>query len=168
MKIITLTKGKSTIIDDQDFEWLSEYKWRLNTTGYAGRTQYLGGGRKNIKQRYLAMHRAILERYGIDIQDKQIDHKNQNKLDNRKENLRVATPSQNCINRFVKEKNTSGYKGVTRHLSPRQINPTWIAQTKVKGKYVYFGTYKTREEAASAYNKGMQEHFGDFAIYNQL
>jgi hypothetical protein len=89
----------------------------------------------------------------------QLDHINRNKSDNRIENLRECTSTQNHGNASRQINNTSGYKGVTWHIS----NKKWMAQ--IKGKYL--GMFKTAEGAAFAYDNAAIEIFGEFALTNQ-
>lgn len=109
MKKIYLNKDKITFVDDEDFEYLSQWKWQYGTHGYASRTIYVkGSGRKNQKNEHILMHRVINK-----TPDGMItDHINQDKLDNRRSNLRTANKSLNSINRPLQPNNKSGYKGI--------------------------------------------------------
>src|SRR5438034_8205921 len=93
MKRIALSgkygKDKFTLVDDDVFDWLNHWKWQVTTYGYATRATRKDGGRVT-----LSMHREVLKA----PKDMQVDHKNMNKLDNRKENLRVCTHQQNQFN----------------------------------------------------------------------
>src|SRR4030066_2184242 len=103
MKEIKLTRGKVAIVDDEDYEWINQWKWHCNGQGYAERHCDIPGKRTMIK-----MHRLILNTpNGMET-----DHINHNRLDNRKSNLRVRTRSQNAINTPIRSSNTSGKKGV--------------------------------------------------------
>ena len=88
-----------------------------------------------------------------------IDHKNLDKSDNRWENLRLASRSENCGNKRLGLRNTSGVKGVSWHAHKRR----WQAQIKIHGKSIALGTFKTKEEAGAAYVKAAEFHFGEFA-----
>ena len=87
----------------------------------------------------------------------QIDHINMQRADNRIENLRLATPSQNRSNSLTPITNTSGIKGV-RNRSGR-----WTAEIRINKKIVHLGSFKTAEEAASAYSKAAIDTHGVFA-----
>lgn len=149
---IQLTQGKQALVDKADFEWLSQWKWYYIKDGYAVRSDYSQGR----TPRQVKMHRQIMnEPEGL-----QVDHKNTNKLDNRRENLRVATVNQNQQNSSLPKNNTSGYKGVSK---PRR-GLGWIASIQRQ----YLGYYKTPEEAALAYNIEATKRFGEFARLNKV
>jgi hypothetical protein len=106
------------------------------------------------------MHRVIL-----DAQEGQIvDHKNGDRLDNRKENLRIANPSQNCWNSKLCTKNTSGYKGVTYVKKTGK----WAAQIHLKNKKISLGSFESRHDAARMYNFWAIDLFGEFAKLNVI
>lgn len=109
MQRIKLSKNKYATVDDEDFEYLNQWKWHYGTNGYAMRVTYIrGSGRKNQKNEYVLMHRLVNKT----PPNRLTDHINQNKLDNRKANLRNANKSLNSINRPLQPNNKSGYKGV--------------------------------------------------------
>jgi hypothetical protein len=145
-KIIALTQGKETIVDDDDYEWLSKYKWHYNI-GYAFRKN---NGKK------IRMHREICR----PPNDMQIDHINHNKLDNRKCNLRICTDQQNRRNCPPSSANTSGYIGIQKN------GKRWQARTEIHDKLCFIGSFDTQEEAAHAYDKKVKELFGEFAYTN--
>ena len=150
---IKLTREKFAIIDDADYPLVRGYKWHALPSRedfYASTTITTGvGKRKSIK-----MHQLIF--------GKNSDHKNGNTLDNRRSNLRKATPSQNGAN-SKKQKNTSSiYKGV----SLRKISGNWGASIQKDGKQYHIGTFKTEIEAAKAYDKKAVEFFGEYARLN--
>lgn len=108
------------------------------------------------------LHRMIfLWHYGY--QPKYIDHINQNSLDNKIENLREATQSQNCANQKLKKNNTSGYKGVTF----RKDTNKWVARITVNWKSLTLGCFDSPEDAYAAYKKAANEHFGNFSSTEQ-
>jgi hypothetical protein len=153
MKSIKLTKGYETIVDDEDFEYLSQWKWFF-AHGYAVRTQNIYPD----KAYQVRMHRIILGTpEGMDS-----DHINRNRLDNRRCNLRVATRSQNVANTFVEKQNKSGFKGV----SWKKSNNKWCVQIRVKNKVYHIGLFVDIKEAAKAYNEVAKREFGDFAALN--
>lgn len=111
-----------------------------------------------VERKTVYVHHAIfLFHHGF--LPKYIDHIDQNSLNNKIENLRAATQSQNMGNSRKKSTNTSGYKGVTW----RKDTSKWASGIMVNGKHISFGSYLTKEEAAAAYVAGSKKHFGEFA-----
>lgn len=154
MKKIKLTQGKVALVDNEDFEEISKYKWYFDH-GYA-RTSI--GGRKNKKNIYL--HRMIMKC----PEDRLIDHKNRNTLDCRRSNMRICNKSKNAVNSFLRKDNTSGFKGITWHERENK----WKARVTVNQKRINLGTFITKEEAALAYNQAAQKYFGEFARLNTI
>src|ERR1017187_7157500 len=107
MKLILLTKGYETIVDYEDYEWLSQWSWRAkidrkSQTVYAIRGEYQrDSGRDNKIERSVLMHRLIMG----DPKGLQIDHRDWNGLNNQRSNLRVATQSQNQHNGVIRRDN---------------------------------------------------------------
>lgn len=154
MKVIELTKGQAAIVDDEDFEYLAQYRWRFNN-GYAVRRESCSGG-KNGKT--IQMHRVVNKT----PEGFHTDHINGNKLDNRKSNLRTATNVQNSRNVGKHKNNTSGFKGVS--FCPRDNK--WIAMIRILGKKKNLGRFPTKEIAKSAYDECALRHHGEFANLN--
>jgi hypothetical protein len=153
MREILLTQGQVAIVDDADFYWLSQWKWHA---------QWVPGQRNFIAVRTyeaksILMHRAIL---GLDQGDKrQGDHKNGITLDNRRDNLRIAVPSQNTWNQGVRRNNTTGYKGVYFYAKTRR----WGAKIGVQRKAIFLGYFSTPELAHEAYCAAAEKYHGEFA-----
>lgn len=147
MKTIQLSKGKEALVDDEDYEYLSQWKWYYNR-GYAVR----GANPK------ILMHRIVNNTpIGLDT-----DHINRNGLDNRKCNLRNATRQQNVIYRNKQKNNKSGYKGVSWHKHSNK----WIAYVIINKKTKTIGYFKDIMDAVSAFDKKSKELFGEFAYLN--
>lgn len=87
-----------------------------------------------------------------------IDHINGDRLDNRRCNLRLCTPSQNAMNRKIPSTNTSGYKGV----SLVQYNNKWLAQIVVQGKTIRLGVFENKNDAIEARLKAEVEIFKNY------
>jgi hypothetical protein len=145
---------KYALVDDEDFEYLNQFRWTLSPQGYAVRREYPSG-------KIVFMHRLIMNC----PKNKNIDHKNGNKLDNRKDNLRFCNQSQNGANSRI-GKNATGYKGV--RIDKRQPGKPYIAQIMVDRKNIYLRSHKTAEEAALSYNKASIKYFGEFARLNRI
>lgn len=150
MKEIPLTKGKFALVDDEDYEYLMQWKWRLSDR-YAARWSRKHEGFE--PRRLIYMHRVI----HMAPEDMMVDHKNQIELDNRRSNLRTASDSQNMGNRKISRNNKVGAKGVCFH------NGRFQASINIDHKSVYLGRFSTAEEANAAYAKAAKEHFGEFS-----
>lgn len=107
------------------------------------------------RQTGIRMHRLI-----TGLRAGEIDHRNRNGLDNRKENLRFATPTQNSANRV--RKNKLGYRGV---VFIKDQN-TYAVQLQFNGKKIYKRGFATAEDAAREYDKISKELHGEFGIRN--
>jgi hypothetical protein len=138
MKKIPLTKRKFAIVDDGDFELLSQWKWWSDQQGYAVRD---AGGRKN-KHRIL-MHRLLNETPAGLV----TDHINRNKLDNRKSNLRSVSQRQNTLNCKLSKNNTSGHNGISWYKN------RWVATFTLKYKKIYLGRFLELKDALMARSK---------------
>lgn len=150
-RLIPLQEGFWTIVNESDYLDLMQWSWyaRKSRKGY-----YVArfGGIRKIK-----MHRQILGlEHGNPLQG---EHKNMNTLDNRRDNLRRASDTQNKQNVPMKSNNTSGYKGV-RH----RYGDTFSAEIKVDGKYVYLGIRNTAKAAhEELYVPAALKYHGEFA-----
>ena len=106
-------------------------------------------------------HRILYSLYHGELvtPDLQVDHINHDKKDNRKSNLRLVTNSENVINVYVKDNNSSGFTGVYYCPGRKNThNDRWIAQLRLQGKLIHLGSYPTREEAIAARLRGEIEH----------
>lgn len=164
MKTIETLSGARILVDDEDFSFLVRYRWRLSTAviytdmRYAITTSgvvYEDG----TPATSVLMHRVIdRTQRGV-----LVDHANGNPLDNRRQNLRRCTRSQNAMNR--RRVNTvSGFKGVVPY---RGRTDRWVAQIFVNGTPIYLGVHGCRIAAAEAYDRAATEHFGEFAATNR-
>lgn len=151
---IPLTKGQVALIDDEDFELVSQYSWHTNTNP-SGNCYARGCKGKNRKQ--ILMHRLILRV----SQNQFIDHINGDGLDNRKENLRITTHTQNNMNKH-KSWGFSKYKGVYWNKKENK----WIAHLKKNSKRIFLKRFNSEIDAALAYDAKARELFGEFARPN--
>lgn len=147
-KVIQLTRGKKAYIDELDLHLVFGYSWAAQSRG--GAIAYDGGGKDNAS--YVYMHHLILPKKEGYV----TDHINCNTLDNRRCNLRYATKQQNAANMDRGYE----YKGITAHGSG------YKAQITVEGINKVLGTFKTKEEAAQAYDDEAEKVFGEFALLN--
>src|SRR6266705_125290 len=148
MKEINLSNSYlKFIVDDEDAGKVSIHSWNISDKD---------GGSYTIKSQInnttVTLNRYILNYYG----DLEIDHKNRNYFDFRKENLRLATGSQNCANRAVPIHNTSGYRGVIW----KEKNKKWEAFIGFKGRRIYLGIFSNKEDAARCRDKAAKKYFG--------
>ena len=142
--------GATMLIDYADYPLVKKYRWRVEkSNGYFATT---------IDGKAVLLHRMLLP----DIPGLVCDHINRNKLDNRRCNLRYATPQENSRNRKKARNNTTGFIGVCWHVR----NKKYVAQIKVDGKIHNLGQFKTSEEAARARDKAALFFFGKFANLN--
>jgi len=160
MKTIPLTQGLVAIVDDEDYPELSKYKWCAARFHNRGTYYALRSDRSTGKNLQVCMHRQIL---GLEHGDpRQGDHVNRNGLDNRRENLRIATNAENGRNRPVQANNTTGLKGVGWNKQHRKYH----AQIKVDGKKIHLGLFASPIAAARAYDAAARKYFGEFARPN--
>ena len=159
MKTIELTQGQVALVDDDDYEWLNQWKWCAHWQGlrwYAVRRAPTIDG----KQYKIRMHRVV-----IDAQPgQQVDHKDRDGLNNRRDNLRLCTNSQNQANRGKQAGCSSKFKGVTWHKQTGK----WQARIRVHRKGIYLGVFDDEVEAGRAYDDAAIEHFGEFARLNVI
>jgi hypothetical protein len=155
-KRIPLTQGKTARVDLADYAGLRCHTWYAVYDGkhwYAYRKTTFPDGRR----RSLSMHREIMG----DPSGLLIDHRNDDGLDNRRGNLRIATVSQNKANCARYQTNASGYKGVYQAQGQK-----WQAQIRHQGKNYHLGTFSNPESAARAYDDGARRLHGVFARLN--
>jgi hypothetical protein len=158
---IPLTQGKVAIIDEEDDGKVSGYKWYAHVTRRKGVDLWYAWAKvpkdANGKRRTILMHRLL-----TDFQYPMVDHTNGDGLDNRRENIRPCTPSQNQMNRINLTNNTSGYRGVVW----RKDTQMWRAKIGKDGRHIYVGHFANPVDAARAYDDAARELFGEFARLN--
>lgn len=142
MKELQLSQGQVALVDDQDYDFLNQWKWsavKMGHTFYAVRNKWIGMIDGKEKGQIIQMHRLIM---GFP-EGMSIDHINHIGTDNRRENLRICTHRENLVN--MRTVNKCGFRGVSK-------NKNWyISQITIKNKKIYLGTYKTPEEAHDIY-----------------
>lgn len=149
--------NKEVLVDDEDYEKLSEFRWYLMKSTY---TYY---AMSNIKVAHGLFETFFMHRYLCDSMD-HVDHKDGNGLNNQKNNLRPATNSQNQCNRLNRKLGKFGYKGITY----KKTHKKFAAYVTVNNKPVFGGHFNTAREAAIGYNIIAKKYHGDFAILNEI
>ena len=144
---IKLTQGESAIVDAEDFEWLNQWKWYIGSHGYACRRPWL---KKEKRYETILLHRFVNQT----PRELLTDHKNRNKLDNRKCNLRTGNKSLNGINRGLQSNNTSGYKGVYWDKK----NKKWCASIKKNNLKIHLGYFINIKDAIITRRKGEEKY----------
>lgn len=149
---ILLSKGGAALVDEADWADVSQFDWNSNGAGYAQRNTVLDGRRTTV-----FMHREIM---GLKRGDGLlVDHANGNRLDNRRENLRICTRSQNQWNRGAQSNSKSGVKGVFWDARRQK----WRASIKQHRKEKHIGYFDSIVDAANAYAIAAAQMHGDFA-----
>jgi hypothetical protein len=162
MKLIPLSQGLFAKVDDEDYDWIMQWKWYANKakhTIYATRHESIKG-RKGAKRGLIKMHRFILNNPTCE----NIDHADHDGLNNQKSNLRIANDRQNNANRKSQKGSSSKYLGVI-HIKERGV---WHARIRNNHKAILLGDYKQEDEAAEAYNIAAKKIHGEFANLNDI
>lgn len=166
MRLIPLTQGKVARVSDRDYAFVMQWKWCYHKCnngrdGYAVRTLPRPRGGTAL------MHRVIAMRMGLPSSC-EVDHRDLDKLNNQRSNLRPATRSQNKGNCIAPRTNRSGFKGVSRIAK----TGGWLAQIKTGKKAINLGSFSGTEAgkrlAAQAYNKAALRYFGEYAQLNEV
>lgn len=160
---ITLPKGNKVIVDKEDFERVSQFSWAISSKvdgkGYAIRGIY---NPETKKISSIRMHRFILSA----PKGMEVDHINGNRLDNRKENLRLCYNKENNRNKGKNRNNTSGFKGVVERKTASGVK--WLAQISKDRKTFSLGLFSSKVEAAETHDKAAEKLFGEFAKTNKM
>jgi hypothetical protein len=150
--------GVNFLVSPEDFEYVDSLNW----TAYGKNKKYVYVGRRSRPGRNapkVFLHRLILARmYGDAVVRKKIcDHINRNTLDNRRENLRLATASVNRLNSGPNKGSRSGYRGVHWNENRKQ----WTSRIRVNKRDTFLGYFDTVEEAAAVYAKALKAYVKD-------
>ena len=151
-KAIPLTKGKFTIVDDEDYEKLIVHKWycSISKDGTPSACRREHGTRK-----FVYMHRQIV----ASPDGKIVDHKDGDTLNNTRSNLRVCGKSENNMNKRLLRTNTSGVRGVHWHKRFGK----WQARIGLNNKKIHLGYFDNIRDAEDAYQKAEEAFFGEFS-----
>ncbi len=160
MRLLRLHGGGVAAVDDEDFEAVSQHRWRLHQTSHP-ETRTSRYAVTRIASRRVYLHLWLWAHWGrarVPI----VDHRNTDGLDCTRDNLRDATVDQNNRNRGKLRTNKSGFKGV------RWVEPLakWRAEISVNSRRTHIGYFSDKHEAARAYDAAAREHHGEFASLN--
>jgi hypothetical protein len=153
MRLIPLTQGFSVQVDDWNYDWLMQWRWKVlvdKNNYYAVRST---GPKK--KRKMIMMHRVIMNTPPELV----VDHRDHNGLNNLEENMRNCTRQQNNMNQ--RNYGKSRYHGV-RYSRQNKFRSV----ISINGTSIHLGIFKTEEEAARAYDAKAKELFGEFANLN--
>jgi hypothetical protein len=155
---IGLTDGQFSIVDEGDYYKLNNLGWCAKVSrGHIYAMRFVEDGKKGTKT--LSLHREIMEAPAGLL----VDHKNRDTLDNRRDNLRLATRFQNGVNsRIDKTNTTSQFRGVRF----RKKSGRWVANIRTEGKKVWLGSFDNEIDAARAYDEAAKKYHGEFARLN--
>ena len=158
MRLISLTQGKFAMVDDVDFDWLNQWKWyprkwKGSRTTYVVRNVSVKEF-SSVGKRQLTMHEMLLP--GVS----KVDHKDNDGLNNQRQNLRPATHQENIANARGRAGHSSPYKGV-RFRADRGRYQARLGK-------IYLGSFDTAEDAARKYNVAAKKQYGEFAHLNPV
>lgn len=143
---------KSILIDKWNMDLIRDYTWYLNSGGYL---------EASIDGKTRLLHHIVAERMGLDISD-QIDHIDRNRENNHESNLRLATRSQNAMNKKIYSNNLSGYIGVSWDKKAKK----WRACIGFNKKQIHLGYFDDKIEAAHTRDRAAIKYFGEYANLN--
>lgn len=152
-KLLALTNSSAVaLVDDEDFDALACFHFKLNSHGYVVRTVRTADGRRT----YVCLHREIMQAQ----RGEYVDHISGDTLDNTRANLRFSTQSQNLANRRLFKNSSTGFKGVIFQ------HGKWRARIQKDERDLYLGFYDDLRSAALAYDCAARLLFQDFAHLN--
>ena len=148
--------GNTFLFDKEDYNLIKDYCWFINEKGYVVANPLQK--EKEQKHKLIRFHRLILDAHT----NFQVDHINHRKNDNRKENLRLVTNSQNSMNRSIQSNNTSGVTGVSYY------NDGWNSEIHVNNEKIYLGKFNNIEDAIKARKDAETKYFGEYSYDNSI
>lgn len=142
--------GKYALVDDCDYERVNAYCWHMTDQGYA---------RAKVNGKLVLLHRLVMN---CNPDSPRVDHKDLDKLNNQRSNLRFVTHSQNRMNTPVMRHSGTQVKGVNKYKN------RWRASIQTGVKRLHLGSFQTIRSAAKAYNEAAVKYFGEYALLNDL
>lgn len=164
MKLVDIIKSdKKALIDDEDFDFVSKYTWRLQWSNQKGKPIYYASATMEydgFKWYGPGMHRIILGQ----VEPMVIDHIDGNGLNNQRSNLRICTPLQNSWNKGKRHHGSASkdYKGIFFS----KAHNSWGASVRYNQKQISLGSFPSEIEAAIAYDIGASLAYGEYARLN--
>lgn len=159
MKEVILTRGQVALVSDEDYEMVNQFKWCAHLVKgvyYAERGIWDSANKKVIN---VKMHRFIMN---VTDSKTEVDHQDRNTLNNQRNNLRVATRSQNTSNKTSAKNSSSIFVGVGWHKGHEK----WQAKIWKTDKRHHLGYFENEIDAALAYNNAARKLHGEFANLN--
>jgi hypothetical protein len=147
---IKLTQGHHALVDEKDSLWIDKWNWCYGSGGYAIRDEK---GKRVLMHQEILIHRMKL----IIPLGMTCNHKDRNKLNNQRYNLRVATRSMSNFNRNMQSNNISGFRGV--HWNKQRQK--WQVSIKVNYKQIHLGLFKNLQDAINVRRKAEIRYFGE-------
>lgn len=141
------SKGEEFYFDKEDYERIKNYTWYIGIGGYVLTA--------SNNRDYFLFHRLVTNAE----KDKDVDHINHDKTNNTKQNLRVVTTQENCMNQKLSKRNTSGKNGV----SFNKLANKWCATIGYKNKCIPLGCYVNKEDAIKSRIKAEETYYGEFS-----
>lgn len=141
-----------------NFSWKVSPCNRIQIGDIAGSIDKNGYIIVRINKKAYYAHRLAWFYYYEEWPNKDIDHRDLNKINNKIKNLRLATKPQNAYNTAISKRNTSGFKGVSQN----KITKRWMAQLIFEGERIYLGYFSTPEEAYKVYTRTAKKLHGKF------
>jgi hypothetical protein len=155
--LVPLTQGKFALIDEADAERVLSHKWRASLSNGKWYAKGWTAGREEL------LHRFILDA----PKGTEVDHRNGDGLDCQRDNLRLATRTQNNMNKPHRRDSSSGYKGVRFIRGQHSTTPRpWRAEISARGNRYWLGRFSTALAAAQAYDMAAKQLHGEFAKVN--
>lgn len=152
--------GQDFIFDLEDYDKIKQHCWRITPRGYVQATLYNPDKPSGYRTKNIFLHRYLMNVDSLPWQKTVVDHINGDKKDNRKENLRIVTQSNNGMNSKVSKNNTSGVPGISKYRDK------WVAYITYKTERIYLGIFNTFEEAVTVRRNAEEKYFGEYSYTN--
>lgn len=152
------SKGEEFWFDLEDYDKIKDYCWNISPKGYVVCANNINGVKTT------SYFQRMLFKELPSSTEMQIDHINHNRFDNRKNNLRICTPSQNCMNKSLRPDNTTGVPGVYWYKPSNQ----WVAKICANKNEIHLGYFDIFEDAVLARKQAEEKYFGEYSYDNSM